>query len=92
MASPEEQLREFRELGRDSVRAEIRRRRWEPAKLALARQWLEREDTKEWMAAREGAKPKQRPAWIKKAWSYIAAGMGLAYVAMRLVRLLRYGA
>jgi hypothetical protein len=82
---------DFVRLGVEQVRADVLHRRYEPEKLAAARQWLECEDARRWLAGRSDVPRRPRPEWLKRWAGYIAAAIGLAYDTARLVRILRYG-
>jgi hypothetical protein len=86
----EKWLAEFREAGVGKVRGELLQRRWPKDKLSLARVWVEREDTKNWQAARgtgEGRPLRHDRKWI----SYVVAAAGLGFAAFRAFRLMRHG-
>lgn len=83
---PKDYNSEFRELGLDAVRKELRLRRWQPEKLAVARVWVESQDTHSWVAGRKDVPPvdrrKNRPWWLV----YLIGASLLAFGAVRLIQ------
>ena len=77
----EKWLAEFREAGVEKVRGELALRRWPKDKLSLARQWTEREDAKNWQAARGPGRgrPDQTQPPLDDV-RIMAAGLGFAAV------------
>ena len=87
----EKWLAEFREAGVEKVRGELALRRWPKDKLSLARQWTERQDAKNWQAAR-GPGPEAPPLRRNRRWMmYVLMAAGLGFAAVRAFRFLRYG-
>jgi len=59
-------------------------------KLAAARQWVEREDTKKWQAARgpgDGPPIRRNRKWM----GYVIGAAGIAFAAVRAFRFLKHG-
>jgi hypothetical protein len=82
---------EFGDLGLEKVRSELLMRRWEADKLAAARLWVEKQDTKHWLAGRGDAAPVDKKKWLRKYGLYIALAFGLAYGLTRIYRSIRWG-
>ena len=82
-------LTEFRALGSERVRNELLLRRWPPEKIAAAREWLEREDTRAWQLRRGEGPVKARAEWKKKWLGYGIFAVGLLFAAVRLFRVLK---
>lgn len=83
-------LREFSELGANAVRNEILVRRWPQEKIGLARQWLEREDVRQW----QKSPPKQKigmSAKQRRIIGYVLAAGGFAFAVSRLIKTLKFG-
>jgi hypothetical protein len=83
-------IAEFKVAGIDKVRNELMLRRWPKDKIATARQWVEREDARNWQAARgpgTGTFVKRNKRWI----SYVIGAIGLAFAAIRAFRFMRHG-
>jgi hypothetical protein len=84
--------REFDALGMQGVRGALTSGRWDDAKRAAAREWLERADAKQWQATRHGegsGAPSAFDALRRYKWIYFAAGgafglLGLAQVLAKL--------
>jgi len=89
-AKQEKWLEEFRAGGLEKVRGELVLRRWPKDKLAAARQWVEREDTKKWQAARgpgDGPPIRRNRKWM----GYVIGAAGIAFAAVRAFRFLKHG-
>lgn len=86
---PTPRAEEFAELGLERVRRELLLRRWPADKLAAARQWVEREDTRIWQVRRGDAPAKPKSGWQRKWLGYVVTAVGLAYAAVRVVRMLK---
>jgi hypothetical protein len=86
----EKWLADFREAGTEKVRRDILTARWPKPKLAAARVWLEREDSKRWQAERgsgEGKPIRKNRQWMM----YVIGAVGVAFAAVRAFRMLRHG-
>jgi hypothetical protein len=83
-------LKEFSDLGANSVRNEVLVGRWPQDKVVLARQWLEREDVRQWQKTppkeKVGMSGKQR-----RMIGYVLAAVGFAFAISRIVRTLKFG-
>ena len=83
-------LGEFKEAGAEKIRGELLLRRWPKDKLSAAREWVEREDAKNWQAARRpgDASPIRRN---RKWMGYVIGAAGIAFAAVRAFRFMRHG-
>ena len=81
--------REFDQLGAEKVRGDLILGRWDKEKRSAARQWLERNDTRNWQAARP--RGSSRGTFIlnkrnAKWWAYATAAFFLIFGVIRLWR------
>ena len=89
--TPPDPHSEFRALGAAEVRRRVMMRRWPPEKLAAARAWLERRDIEAWDARRSGVSPRPRSDWRRKWLPYAVGGLGVLFMALRLLQMLKRG-
>lgn len=83
---PKDYKPDFEQLGLESVRRELLARRWDPDKLAAARLWVERQDTRQWLSGREDAPPQERPKRFRRWLLFIAIAFGAAFALVRVLR------
>jgi len=90
--SREEWRREFNELGRDAVRAELLGSRWDREKKAAARIWIETADALAWQSRNphgDGGSPSlilrlRSARWWKYVGPMAGAAMGIGLLYQRL--------
>jgi hypothetical protein len=83
-------MKELTELGPKGVRSELMGRRWTPEKTKIARQWLEREDVRQWQ--KTPPKAKVGLSATQKRWiGYIFLIAGIGFAATRLFKTFKFG-
>jgi hypothetical protein len=76
---------EFQSLGADRIRSEVVLGRWPKEKRSFAREWLERQDVRDWQERKPGAGLAGLRSY-RRIWGIIA---GLIFGGFALVRVLR---